>query len=476
MLPASKTEVMHDTAFQIGSLALSIYTDLPSAAVLEVGAQSFNGSLRSSVASTTEYVGLDIEQGEGVDLVIEPGQPFPVETDHFDLVMATSVFEHDPMFWRTFLEMCRAAKDGGYIYINAPSNGVVHRYPQDIWRFYPDAGRALADWAVSQGQPVSLVESFIADRQADIWNDFVAVFRKGRVQRPLPKTLLHENFPSANVITWKSSETVNPRDLTQDMMLIAEANERASGAIADLESAKATISSLSEKEAEAAALAAQVAQLAEQAEQQRSEIDGLRTQLDRSASHVETLSAELAVSKKQALMNAEMLARTDALLAQSKEMHAREQERAADMLAQEQERAREMQAREADRAKRIEAELSARLARMAEEVRDAENRLREHFEETARLSQFLLDRDTLLQSQSSRFERLQRIERVLSSEPGWWGLLPVSRRQVLRADRLKKRGLFDAQSYLRCNPDVAAEGFDPLEHYLLHGLAEDRRF
>src|SRR5437763_12231359 len=105
---------MHDTAFHIGTLAMNIYADLRTDSILEVGSQAFNGSLRDNALPTTRYVGLDIEEGEGVDMVLEPGKAFPVDEGSFDLVMATSVFEHDPCFWMTFLELCRAAKDGGY--------------------------------------------------------------------------------------------------------------------------------------------------------------------------------------------------------------------------------------------------------------------------------------------------------------------------------------------------------------------------
>src|SRR3982750_82046 len=141
---------MHDTAFRIGTLAMQVYTQLESASILEIGAQIVNGSLRSSAPPTTKYLGVDIEEGEGVDLVVNPGEPLPLDDGQFDLVMATSVFEHDMAFWRTFLEMCRKAKPGGHIYISAPSNGKVHRYPRDCWRFYPDAGSALKMLADSE--------------------------------------------------------------------------------------------------------------------------------------------------------------------------------------------------------------------------------------------------------------------------------------------------------------------------------------
>lgn len=44
---------------------------------------------------------------------------------------------------------------------------------------------------------------------------------------------------------------------------------------------------------------------------------------------------------------------------------------------------------------------------------------------------------------------------------------------------LPKRGrirqVFDREYYLRNNPDVAAAGIDPLQHYLTHGAAERRQ-
>jgi len=48
--------------------------------------------------------------------------------------------------------------------------------------------------------------------------------------------------------------------------------------------------------------------------------------------------------------------------------------------------------------------------------------------------------------------------------------------QVKRQRRLlKQRGLFDGDAYLAANADVAADGVDPLQHYLKHGLSENRR-
>ena len=211
---------MHDTAYRIGGLAMQTYCDLANAAILEIGAQNVNGTLRDFALPTTRYIGLDIEEAKGVDLVMEPGKPLPVEDDAFDLVMATSVFEHDPAFWMTFVEMCRKTRPGGYVYFNAPSNGAFHQYPQDHWRFYPDCGKALVEWARSQGQEVELVETFLAEREKGDWNDFVGVFRKRGKERPLPSRVISDEVPSTNVRTWRSDEIIRHRVRPEDMELI----------------------------------------------------------------------------------------------------------------------------------------------------------------------------------------------------------------------------------------------------------------
>jgi SAM-dependent methyltransferase len=226
---------MHDTAFRIGCLVMDIYADVEEARILELGSANVNGSLRDHSMPSTHYVGIDLEAGDGVDIVVAAGELLPVEDETFDLVMASSVFEHDPAFWMTFLEMCRKVKSGGYVYINVPSNGAVHRYPEDHWRFYPDSALALVRWARSQGEQVTLIESFVARREADIWNDFVAIFRKDGVDGEPPKMFVHDAVSSCNVRTWRSAEVLRSQDLPEDMALLQRARDEQAHAAGELE-------------------------------------------------------------------------------------------------------------------------------------------------------------------------------------------------------------------------------------------------
>jgi hypothetical protein len=80
------------------------------------------------------------------------------------------------MFWLVFLEIMRVLKPDGLFYLNAPSAGSFHRYPVDCWRFYPDSGKALVQWARKSGTQATMLESFI--QKGGNWHDYVCVFLK----------------------------------------------------------------------------------------------------------------------------------------------------------------------------------------------------------------------------------------------------------------------------------------------------------
>src|SRR5947208_8594501 len=65
--------------------------------VLEIGSADRNGSLRPIIESyhPSEYVGIDVEPGPGVDRVAEAGQIAQVfGEESFDLVVSTETLEH----------------------------------------------------------------------------------------------------------------------------------------------------------------------------------------------------------------------------------------------------------------------------------------------------------------------------------------------------------------------------------------------
>ncbi len=171
------TRKMHDSSLFHGGLFFSTYLrDRENLKIVDIGAMDVNGSLRQFSPPNCEYVGVDFESGPGVDVVIDDPYFLPFEDASVDVVVSSSCLEHSEFFWLVFAEMQRILKPGGLTYINAPANGWVHQYPVDCFRFYPDAGVALQNWARRQGHKTTMLESFVGNRANDGWNDFVAVY------------------------------------------------------------------------------------------------------------------------------------------------------------------------------------------------------------------------------------------------------------------------------------------------------------
>jgi len=269
---------MHDTAAAFGAAFFRCYADvLERARILEVGAGDVNGTLRGCAPYGSKYTGIDLEAGPGVDIVLSDPYTYPFEPETYDIVVSSSCLEHDQMFWLSFAEMCRVLRAGGFIYLNAPSNGKFHRYPTDNWRFYPDSGLALVSWGRRNGHDIHLIESFIGRRRHDVWNDCVMVFGKGDTPRQL--SLLADLFPrSLNIRVGEQGTLSNYCEQTEDMTLQAWMTEKLRSSPTpngsdDRPTIEALITSLAEREV---ALGA-----AERAAAERSaaEIDGVQAVL-----------------------------------------------------------------------------------------------------------------------------------------------------------------------------------------------------
>jgi SAM-dependent methyltransferase len=227
---------MHDTAMAAGAAFFSTYFPAATPRILDIGALDVNGSLRSVAPPGSDYVGVDLGPGPGVDVVQQPGQALPFPPGSFDACVSVSCFEHDDAFWDTFCQMVEVVRPGGYVLIVAPSNGPYHAYPKDIWRFYADAGLALVTWAQRQGHAVDLIESGILRRRGVVWNDFVGVFQKHPVAADGRGRFLLEAFPDAmNIRRRGSTELAAFEESTEDALLLDQARAEARRLAAELD-------------------------------------------------------------------------------------------------------------------------------------------------------------------------------------------------------------------------------------------------
>ncbi|MBB1603499.1 hypothetical protein A9977_26050 [Variovorax sp. UMC13] len=89
--------------------------------VLEIGSLDINGSVRG-LFEGCEYIGLDVGEGKGVDLV-GYGEDFGGKAGAFDVVISCEAMEHNPGWRKTWLNMVRLAKASGLVVMTCASTG-----------------------------------------------------------------------------------------------------------------------------------------------------------------------------------------------------------------------------------------------------------------------------------------------------------------------------------------------------------------
>lgn len=154
--------------FLHGVARAAIETFDPPGPILEVGSYQVAGQeslidLRRYLPGRP-YVGLDMRDGPGVDRVGSV-EELPFDDASFGTVIAMSTFEHVKRFWRGFAEVRRVLRPGGMFLISCPFHFHIHAYPNDYWRFTPEAFKLLLE-----DYPAKLVGWHgPADRPANVW-------------------------------------------------------------------------------------------------------------------------------------------------------------------------------------------------------------------------------------------------------------------------------------------------------------------
>jgi SAM-dependent methyltransferase len=149
--------------------------------IVEIGSYQVEGqediaNLRSLFPGR-EYFGLDVRPGPGVDLV-EDVEHLSLPTGSVGTVLALSTFEHVARFWRGFDEVYRVLRPDGAFLVSCPFYFHVHAFPNDYWRFTPEALRLLLDRYPSK----LLGWNGPRTRPANVW---CLAFREGR--RPITR-------------------------------------------------------------------------------------------------------------------------------------------------------------------------------------------------------------------------------------------------------------------------------------------------
>jgi SAM-dependent methyltransferase len=103
----------------------------------------------------TSIVGIDLEPGLAVDLVILEGQPWPIADASFDMVLCTQVIEHVPDVEFLLGQIHRVLEPGGHLVVTVPFLYMEHGAPRDYRRFSKyEMNRLLGgSFEIIQNQP-----------------------------------------------------------------------------------------------------------------------------------------------------------------------------------------------------------------------------------------------------------------------------------------------------------------------------------
>ena len=119
--------------------------------ILDVGSYDGAGNYNYSDIfdeKNWNYTGLDIQEGNNVDIVVtDIYNWFEINDNIYDVIISGQFFEHLEYFWLTMSQIERVLKPGGYVCIIVPSAG--GNYNEDMPNCYKigaDGLKALAEY------------------------------------------------------------------------------------------------------------------------------------------------------------------------------------------------------------------------------------------------------------------------------------------------------------------------------------------
>ena len=121
--------------------------------IIEIGSLDVNGSFRDILSQygTSEYIGIDLEIGVGVDKVLKIEDCLnEYGPESFDVVVSTETLEHVED-WRTAINNIKSiTKIGGFVLLTSRSKGFgMHAYPHDHWRYeISDIEEIFSNWDI----------------------------------------------------------------------------------------------------------------------------------------------------------------------------------------------------------------------------------------------------------------------------------------------------------------------------------------
>ena len=109
---------------------------------LEIGSKNYGSTqnVRSLFPSKETYIGIDMSEGDGVDLILDLTDNFneidkQLNSERFGTIFCFSVMEHCEQPFKMAENLTRLLKTNGKLCISVPFSWKFHGYPSDYWRF-----------------------------------------------------------------------------------------------------------------------------------------------------------------------------------------------------------------------------------------------------------------------------------------------------------------------------------------------------
>ena len=146
--------------------------------ILDIGSFDKEGDFNYGIIFKSEkwtYHGLDLKEGNNVDIVLEnPYEWNEIPDESYDVIVSGQAFEHIEFFWLTLEQIKRILKPEGFLFIIAPSTGPIHRNPFDCYRFNEDGMKSMGKYI--NFDVIEYGTNF--DESASPWQDSYLVAKK----------------------------------------------------------------------------------------------------------------------------------------------------------------------------------------------------------------------------------------------------------------------------------------------------------
>lgn len=190
--------------------------------ILETGSKDYvNTQNFRSLFTNYKYIGVDMESGKGVDVMVDLTENFELVNqrlngERFKTIFCFSVLEHCVNPFKMGDNITKLLAKKGLVFISVPFSWRIHNYPSDYWRFTSDGIKALFPGLQFNDDDIYISTSDIGEmkpiddymfradlsitkgwKRKDLFGVLFGVFRKLKI---LPKRFNYSYlFPPVNI-------------------------------------------------------------------------------------------------------------------------------------------------------------------------------------------------------------------------------------------------------------------------------------